>query len=252
MKIGILHIPHASTKIPNQYLEAFHLSKDELDKELLLMTDHLTDQLFAYDTNVFDVLKFPVSRLLADPERFVSDSEEVMSRVGMGCIYEKTHSGKPLKNASKIRDELISKYYKPHHERLTNMVEECLKLNSKCLIVDCHSFPKKPLPYELNQQPIRAEICIGTDAYHTPDWLLEFMRYNFKSEGFSVAVDKPFSGSIVPAAHWKKTKAVSSVMIEVRRDLYMNEGNGQKSDNFNSIKNSISMILERLNENYIL
>lgn len=249
---GIFHIPHASTLIPEQYLKSFDLSEEELNHELLLMTDHFTDELFAYDTNVFDVLKFPVSRLLVDPERFVSDSEEVMSRVGMGCIYEKTHSGKPLKNASKIRDELISKYYQPHHERFTNMVEECLKLNSKCLIVDCHSFPKKPLPYELNKEPIRAEICIGTDAYHTPDWLLEFMRDNFKSEGFSVAADKPFSGSIVPTCHWKKTKEVSSVMIEVRRDLYMNEGNGQKSDNFNSIKNSISMILERLNEKYIL
>ena len=248
----IFHIPHASKVIPKEYLKHFVLSSKELNQEILKMTDHYTDQLFEFDTITQKTLKFPVSRLLVDPERFVSDSEEVMSKAGMGCIYEKTHSGKPLKNASKIRDELISKYYQPHHERLTNMVEECLKLNSKCLIVDCHSFPKKPLPYELNQEPIRAEICIGTDAYHTPDWLLEFMRDNFKSEGFSVAVDKPFSGSIVPTFHWKKTKAVSSVMIEVRRDLYMNEGNGQKSDNFNSIKNSISMILERLNEKYIL
>ena len=248
---GLLHIPHASTTIPEQFLGAFYLSKEELDRELLLMTDHFTDELFAFDIDVFDNIKFPVSRLLVDPERFVSDEDEIMSKVGMGCIYEKTHDGKPLKNASEIRDELISKYYEPHHEKFTDMVDECLKLNSKCLIVDCHSFPKRPLPYELRQEPVRAEICIGTDEYHTPDWLLEFMRDNFKSEGFLVAVDKPFSGSIVPTAHWKKTKAVSSIMIEIRRDLYMNEGNGQKSDNFNNIKNSISIILERLNENHI-
>lgn len=248
----IFHIPHASKVIPEEYLEHFVLPPDELNEEILKMTDHFTDQLFEFDTFTPKTLKFPVSRLLLDPERFVSDSEEVMSKVGMGCIYEKTHNGKPLKHASKIRYELISKYYQPHHERFTSMVDECLKLNSKCLIVDCHSFPKRPLPYELNQEPIRAEVCIGTDAYHTPDWLLEFMRDNFKSEGFSVAVDKPFSGSIVPAAHWKKTRAVSSVMIELRRDLYMNESNGEKSDNFKGIKKSITNILERLNEKYIV
>lgn len=248
----VFHIPHASRVIPKEYRKHFFLSSSELNEEILKMTDHYTDQLFEFDTFTPKTLKFPVSRLLVDPERFVSDSEEVMSKVGMGCIYEMTHNGKPLKHASKIRDELISKYYESHHERFTDMVDECLKSNSKCLIVDCHSFPKRPLPYELRQEPVRAEICIGTDEYHTPDWLLEFMRDNFRSEGFSVAVDKPFSGSIVPTAHWKKTKAVSSVMIEIRRDLYMNEGNGQKSDNFNSIKNSISIILERLKENYIL
>jgi len=247
---GLLHIPHASTAIPEQFLGAFYLSKEELDRELLLMTDHFTDELFAFDIDVFDSIKFPVSRLLVDPERFVPDSEEVMSKVGMGCIYEKTHSGEPLKNASKIRDELISRYYQPHHERFTDMVDECLRLNSECLIVDCHSFPKNPLPYELIQEPNRAEICIGTDAYHTPDWLLEFMRDNFQSEGFSVAVDKPFSGSIVPTAHWKKTKAVSSVMVELRRDLYMNESNGEKSDDFQIIKDSISNILTCLKESY--
>ena len=247
---GILHIPHASTMIPEKYLESFHLSKEELCRELLLMTDHFTDELFACDFNSFDYLKFPVSRLLVDPERFDSDEDEIMSKVGMGCIYERTHNGRKLKSAEKIREELIAKFYRPHHLKFETKVGSILDKSGLCLIIDCHSFPKLPLPYELHQEPERAEICIGTDEYHTPDWLLEFMTDNFKSEGFSVVVDKPFSGSIVPAAYWKKTKAVSSVMIEVRRDLYMNESNGEKSDDFQKIKNSINNILTCLKESY--
>ena len=245
---GLFHIPHASKNIPDQYLKYFCLSSEDLNSELLKMTDHYTDQLFKFDTNVQKTLEFPVSRLLIDPERFVSDSDEVMSKVGMGCIYEKTHKGQTLKEASKIRDELISRYYQPHHETFTNMVDECIKLNSKCLIVDCHSFPKKPLPYELIQEPNRAEICIGTDSFHTPQKLTEYFFKAFSDTGFSVAIDTPFSGSIVPMKFYRNEKRVQSVMIEVRRDLYMNELTGQKTDNFSRVKESIAKILQKIPE----
>ena len=247
---GILHIPHASTMIPEQYVRSFHLSEEELCEELLLMTDHFTDELFPCDFTSFDCLKFPVSRLLVDPERFASDKDEIMSKVGMGCIYEKTHNGKPLKNASKIRDELISKYYQPHHETFTNMVDESLKLTSECLIVDCHSFPKKPLPYELNQDPERAEICIGTDSFHTPKKLTEYFFTAFCDAGYFVSIDTPFSGSIVPSKFYQSEKRVQSVMIEVRRDLYMNEETGQKTNNFITVKNTVRNVISEMVRKY--
>ena len=243
---SILHIPHASTVIPEDYLKHFLVTSEELNEEILKMTDHYTDQLFEFGDTAQKTLKFPVSRLLVDPERFVSDSEEVMSEVGMGCIYEKTHNGKPLKHASKIRDELITRYYQPHHERFTNMVDECLKLDSKCLIVDCHSFPKNPLPYELNQEPERAEICIGTDGFHTPQELTEYFVAAFSDFGFSVSVDKPFSGSIVPIKFYRKNKSVHSIMIEIRRDLYMDEATGKKNGRFAKMKSTITEVLHNL------
>jgi N-formylglutamate deformylase len=242
----VFHIPHASTFIPEEYLKHFVLSPAELNEEILKMTDHYTDQLFELDGNTQKTLKFPVSRLLVDPERFVSDSEEVMSKVGMGCIYEKTHNGEPLKDASKIRDELINRYYKPHHETFTNMVDECIRLNSKCLIVDCHSFPKRPLPYELNQKPERAEICIGTDSFHTPQELTECFVSAFSDLGFSVSVDKPFSGAIVPMKFYQTEKRVQSIMIEIRRDLYMNEATGQKIENFSEVKKCTTEVIEQI------
>ena len=71
-----------------------------------------------------------------------------MFKVGMGCIYEKTHDGKPLKLVKDIKDELINKFYKTHHENFTKIIEKKLIENNKVLIIDCHSFPKHPLPYE--------------------------------------------------------------------------------------------------------
>ena len=247
---GIFHIPHASTNIPEKFLKYFRLNSNDLNSEILKMTDHFTDDLFDIALPGFETIKFPVSRLLVDPERFVSDADEVMSTVGMGCIYEKTHNGKALKHASEIRDELINRYYQPHHETFTNMVDKCIKLDSECLIVDCHSFPKKPLRYELNQEPDRAEICIGTDSFHTPQELTEYFFTAFSDAGYSVSIDKPFSGSIVPLKFYQNEKRVRSVMIEVRRDLYMNEETGQKTNNFTTIKNLVRNVISEMVRKY--
>jgi N-formylglutamate amidohydrolase len=42
----------------------------------------------------------------------------------------------------------------------------------------------------------------------------------FKAHGYDVAIDSPFSGTIVPLKHYHKDQRVLSVMIEVNRSLY--------------------------------
>ena len=66
----VLHIPHASKHIPDKYLKYFTLSKKDLEIELLKMTDHFTDELFDVSGDNIQQLKFPISRLLVDVERF--------------------------------------------------------------------------------------------------------------------------------------------------------------------------------------
>ena len=100
----VLHIPHASKKIPDEYFQYFTLSKKDLQFELLKMTDHFTDELFDVLGDNIHQLKFPVSRLLVDVERFEKDELEPMSKDGMGCIYEKTHDGNSLKNVENFKD----------------------------------------------------------------------------------------------------------------------------------------------------
>ena len=123
----VLHIPHASKNIPDEYLKYFTLSKKDLEIEILKMTDHFTDELFDVSCHNIQLLKFPISRLLVDVERFEKDQLEPMFKVGMGCIYEKTHDGHSLKNVEHIKDELINKFYKTQHENFTKIVDAKLK-----------------------------------------------------------------------------------------------------------------------------
>ena len=245
----VFHIPHASKHIPYEYLKYFTLSKKDLQFELLKMTDHFTDELFdvSYD-NIYQ-LKFPISRLLVDVERFEKDELEPMFKVGMGCVYEKTHDGKFLKFVEDIKNELINKFYKTHHENFTKIIEKKLMENNKVLIIDCHSFPKHTLPYELNQELDRPEICIGTDNFHTSEKLKELFGQLFEDLNFTVKYNEPFKGSIVPLKFYNKDTRVQSVMIEVRRDLYMNEKTGVKNNKFQEIKYILNNIIKNIHLN---
>ena len=208
----ILHIPHASTVLPSEV--EFLLGHEALAYEVDAMTDHHTDQLF--DLPGARRCVFPVSRLVVDPERFIEDS---MESVGMGVVYMRTAEGEALRDISDMdRSALIDTYYHPHHNKLTCMVDSCLEQHDQCLIIDCHSFPTQPLPYESDKN--RPDICIGTDTYHTSSPLKDCLSKVFKVLGYDVAIDSPFSGTIVPLKHYHKDQRVESVMIEVNRSLY--------------------------------
>ena len=171
----VSHIPHSSLIIPDEVRGQFLLTDDELQAELLLMTDHFTDELFRDAVpGITDVI-FPISRLVVDPERFTNDADEPMASVGMGVIYEQTSDRRPLRYeiSSSERQKLIENYYRPHHHRLTEAVRDAMHHGESCLVLDCHSFPAKVLPYDLDKSLDRLEICIGTDGIHTPDWITD-------------------------------------------------------------------------------
>ncbi len=63
--------------------------------------------------------------------------------------------------------ELLERYYIPHHQKLTEAVEESLLANEHCLIIDGHSFPAPT--YELEQTSFLQEFCLVTDDFRTPE-----------------------------------------------------------------------------------
>ena len=213
----ILHIPHASTRIPAEERAAFVLPA--LEEELRILTDRYTDELFA---GRFDSVCFPVSRLVCDPERFRDDRDEPMAAVGMGAVYTHASTGAVLRTLDKQqRERILQTYYDPHHARLTAAVQEKLDRYGRCLLMDCHSFSPTPLPHEPDQAPLRPDFCIGTDAFHTPIGLRDAAVRFLQSHGYSVSLNRPFSGTIVPLPFLCREERVHSLMIEVNRRLYL-------------------------------
>lgn len=244
----VVHIPHASTWLPPDAQPALALAPHELEAELLAMTDHYTDAIFALPDAVATMVRFPVSRLVVDPERFTDDAQEPMAARGMGVIYTRTSDGRRLRAhpTPSERAALLARCYEPHHRALTEAVSGALAAHGACLVVDGHSFPSKPLRYELDQRQDRPDVCIGTDAFHTPEWLRDAAVAEFERAGLRVAVDRPFAGALVPMSFYRREVRVMAIMVELNRGLYMNERTGEKREEFVELGERVQTALRQV------
>src|SRR6266545_5203929 len=90
---AVIHLPHSSAVVPPEFRDAIVLDDEELRLELLRITDWFTDELFPVPSRQGKVVRFPLSRLVLDPERFLDDEVEPMAARGMGVIYTQTSHG---------------------------------------------------------------------------------------------------------------------------------------------------------------
>jgi N-formylglutamate deformylase len=228
----LVHLPHDATAIPPAAQADFLLSAEELGAECLRLTDRHTAALYADGLAPGDVVRAEVSRLVVDVERFADDAQEPCAKAGMGATYVRTAAGRPLRALTpERRAELMARHYWPHHRALDQAAEVRLARFDRCVILDAHSYPTGPLPTQLAFGP-SPEIGIGTQPGHTPPALRDLAVDFFRTHGYSVGVDVPFSGAMVPNGCFNREPRLWSVMIEVRRDLYMDESTGERHDGF--------------------
>lgn len=244
----VLHIPHSSLTIPEEERSDITLSDGDLARELLVMTDAWTDELFPVTAAEVARIVCPVSRLVCDVERFPNDGEEPMAAKGMGAVYARTHDGAVLRAPPKLaeRERILARWYRPHHAALSEVVRQTVERFGSVLVVDCHSFGSRPLPHEPDQHPTRPEICIGTDVFHTPAQIRHAALAAALDFGWTVDIDKPFAGSLVPSSAYRSDPRVLSLMIEVRRDLYMDEATGAKALGFGWVQEGLGRLLEAI------
>jgi N-formylglutamate amidohydrolase len=231
------HVPHASTRVPPEERPGILLDDADLAAELLHLTDAHTDRLYAWIRELGGTLVVNrASRLVVDPERFPDDAAEKMAAVGQGAVYTRTVDGRPLRTGdSATRRRLLAQWYEPYHAALEGSVEAALLAFGRCLLIDGHSFSSVPLPSEADQDPDRPDVCIGTDPFHTPPDLVGALAACLAAEGFRVAIDRPFAGSLVPFRWYGTDRRVTSVMLEVRRGTYMDEATGERLPGFDDV-----------------
>ena len=212
----LMHIPHASTHIPS--LEGFVL--DAIILNMALQTDWATDAIF--DVEGVAQIVTPFSRLFCDVER-LRDEDEPQFKRGRGFYYTLGFDGSLLRHEiAEHKQHIHKEYYTAHHALLDHMVHEALATNGRCCIIDCHSFNEQVVG-TLCETPLNPDFCIGTDSYHTPDALREYAVDFFTSRGYTVELDNPFSGCVIPMSVYQTNPNVNGLMIEVHKRLYMDD-----------------------------
>lgn len=247
----ILHIPHASTKLPKIFKEQkFELNNQEIQDFNYKICDLYTDKLFSFLK--FKNIKFKYSRIFCDVEKYVDDNKEVMSKYGMGVIYSKTHKQKTFFIPSqKYKNYVLNKYYFCHHDKLTKLTQKNIN-KKKTILVDCHSFSKEIIIDKKldNQLP---DICIGINNYETDKNLLEYIKNYFLNLNYSVAINYPYCGAIVPNNLVDNKNNLFEIMLEINREIiydnnYLKYGKKPKLNKikFKKLKKHIYLLLKSL------
>jgi N-formylglutamate amidohydrolase len=229
----ILHVPHSSIIIPS--IKEYIVDKETIEAEILNLTDWYTDDLFESEND--EMVKAEFSRIFCDPERFTDDSQEIMAQFGMGVLYEKNDEGEVIRKVTpEFKEKVLNEYYWKHHSKFSEAVNAQLQQFGKALIIDCHSYPSKPLKRDLDKNAQRPDFNIGTDAFHTPKHLVEISKAFFDNAGYSLGVDWPYKGAIVPLEYYQKNQNVQTIMLEINRALYLKEPTNEKSEKYLEIK----------------
>ncbi|MET7733179.1 N-formylglutamate amidohydrolase [Streptomyces sp. NPDC005402] len=241
----ILHVPHSAREIPAEVRAGIVLDDLALEREL----DHIVD---AHTAEIAEEAagraalrpwRFVnrLSRLVVDPERFPDGREEMLA-VGMGAVYTRTTHREDLRPGDTDPGPLIARYFWPYAQAMTDAVAQRLAVTGRAVVIDVHSYPSAPLPYELHGEGPRPPVCLGTDSFHTPPELLAAAREAFGEVG----LDSPFSGTYVPLEFYGRDPRVSALMVEIRRDTYMTEPGGPAGPGLHELAQALAALVDAL------
>lgn len=218
-KYVLIHVPHSSLYIPDDYRKTSLLTEYELDYENLFMCDYKVDQLL---DDVGNAIIFPYSRLYCDVERFMDDSE-VMNKYGMGVIYTKTSDGKEMFRPSISHKMEVINVYNKHHQLLNDKVTAILEEYKRCVIIDLHSYQSDLVLKLFNYDDV-PDICIGVEDEFSSNFLVNHFTDYFVSSGYSVMINYPYKGSLIPNKYYGKSDTgIVSIMLEINKRVYLSD-----------------------------
>lgn len=241
----ILHVPHSAREIPDGVRAQIVLDDSALERELDHIVDAHTAELAEEAARRAHLMPWRfvnrLSRLVVDPERFPDEREEMLA-VGMGAVYTQTTHREALRPADTDPEPLIARYFRPYARAMTEAVTQRLAATGRAVIIDVHSYPREPLPYELHGDGFRPPVCLGTDPFHTPPELRAAAREVFGDVG----LDTPFSGTYVPLEYYGREPRVSALMVEIRRDTYMTEPGGPAGPGLHGLAGALAALVDAL------
>jgi N-formylglutamate amidohydrolase len=242
----ILHVPHSAREIPAAVRAGIVLDDAALGRELDHITDAHTAELAEAASALATVTPWRfvnrLSRLVVDPERFPDEREEMLA-VGMGAVYTRTTHRAELRPPDTDPEPLVARYFRPYARAMTEAVADRLAATGRAVVIDVHSYPTAPLPYELHGEGPRPPVCLGTDAFHTPPTVLEAGRRAFARCG-EVGLDSPFAGAYVPLEFYGRRPEVAALMVEIRRDTYMAEPGGPAGPDLNRLAGALAELVD--------
>ena len=112
------------------------------------------------------------------------------------------------------RNQLIKKIYEPWHHKLSTILESKFNTHKNYLLIDMHSFTP-------NQDNRDYDFIISDNfSRSSQNKFVYFLRDLMKKNGFSVALNYPYSGGYIVKKYSNKELNKNVIQIEINKKLY--------------------------------
>ena len=249
----VLTSPHSGSYYSETFKKELNLSLSKVRTIEDVKVDKIINGL---SENNFDILTTDCPRSLIDLNRSKLDIDSSMfynlpneieiinikSKYGIGLFLKNIDESNIMYN-KKIdwltRDQLIKKIYEPWHHKLSTILESKFNTHKNYLLIDMHSFTP-------NQDNKNYDFVISDNfSKSAQNKFVYFLRDIMEKNGFSVALNYPYSGGYIVKKYSNKELNKNVIQIEINKKLYL-KSNFEINDNFFELRDFFHNIIKNL------
>ena len=249
----VLTSPHSGSFYSETFKKELNLSLSKVRTIEDVKVDKIINGL---SENNFDILTTDCPRSLIDLNRSKLDIDSSMfynlpneieiinikSKYGIGLFLKNIDESNIMYN-KKIdwltRDQLIKKIYEPWHHKLSTILESKFNTHKNYLLIDMHSFTP-------NQDNRDYDFIISDNfSRSSQNKFVYFLRDIMEKNGFSVALNYPYSGGYIVKKYSNKELNKNVIQIEINKKLYL-KSNFEINDNFFELRDFFHNIIKNL------
>ena len=255
----VFNSPHSGRNYPSTFLKASKLDPQTLRRS----EDAFVEELFGFVTDLgAPLLHAHFPRAYLDVNREPYELDPALFRDGLPH-YANTRSVRVVGGLGTIArivsesDEIyreplsvdmalqrINRLYVPYHEALSGLLLEAKREFGLVVVIDCHSMPSSTTA---DRSASRPDVVLG-DRFGTScsGELTRLAGRALEALGLNVALNKPYAGGYITEHYGRPHKAQHVLQIEINRALYMDETTFEKSDRFETLRDTLQTMVRAL------
>ncbi len=258
----VLDSPHSGMHFPNDFKTL--ASREELLTAWDAHVEELWNGVLQFGGSLLEA-RFP--RVIIDPNRRQNDVDpELLSEPwpiewgvidpsaysvrGMGLIRRFILPGKPIYEQPLQSIEIrkrIDSFYVPYHQVLKARLDYLHLRFGRVWHIDCHSMKSKGNAMNIDAGSHRSDFVVsdmdGTSS--DPDFT-DWVVGELEDLGYSVSKNQPYKGGYIVQNYGRPEQGRNSIQIEINRRLYLDELCFEKSAEFSSLQQSLTVLSRRL------
>ncbi len=208
----LIVIPHGETSLPNEMESRITLSPEEIQS---WYWDYGSNELFENIEGY--VIKAPYSRLLYDLNRKPDNWTHSSNLKRAGVVRTITEWGQEIYSHALTEEEKNERA--EEHKKFYAQCAQIIQEKNIQFFIAGHTMEDLPM-IESKDAPPRTDIALSTNHFQTCDkFTTNTLATLLRKEGFSVAIDHPFTGGYL-LKHFCDSEKLPGIQIEVRRGLF--------------------------------